>query len=179
MAKIELSRNIVLSFVDYLEPLLIAEGYTFTFVSDWGADDDIVMPQDYESGTNKIVLPAGKFTIDTRSKGGYLEVGGSTMETYFFGGLLVHATTEGQAYDLLDFLHDRMESGETLQRRGDNSITVYDYTTTGYPANTTPPTIGDMQMEDVRHRYISDLGSTNMALKHAGNMTFSGMIYLS
>ena len=179
MAKIELSRNIILSLVSYLDPLLIAEGYSFTFVSGWDSDDKIVLPQDATGAQGEIVLPAGKFTIDTRSKGGYLEVGGTTMESLFFGGLFVHGVSEGQAYDLLDFIHDRLESGDSLQMRGDNRITVYDFTNVGYPPQSTAPTIGDLEIQDVRHRYISDLGEQNAALRHAGDITFVGMIYVS
>ena len=179
MAKIEYSRNIILSLVEYLDPLLATESYSFSFVSNWGADDKIVLPQDEVSGSNQIVLPAGKFTVNTRSKGGYLEVGGSTMESMFFGGLFVHAVSEGQAYDLLDFLHDRIESGDSLQRRGDNRIPIYDYTTVGYPPQSTAPELGVMEVRDVRHRYISDLSSENAAMNHAGDITFVGMIYVS
>lgn len=179
MAKIEYSRNIILSLVAYLQPLLATAGYSFSFVSNWDSDDQIVLPQDAVIGGNQIVLPAGKITINTRSKGGYLEVGGTTMESMFFGGLFVHAVSEGQAYDLLDFIHDRIESGATLNRRGDNRITVYDYTTVGYPPQSTAPTLGEIEIRDVRHRYISDLSSENAAMRHAGDITFVGMIYVS
>lgn len=179
MAKIELSRNIILSLVSYLSPLLATAGYSFSFVSQWDSDDKIVLPQDSTGAAGEIVLPAGKFTIDTRSKGGYLEVGGTTMESFFFGGLFVHAVSEGQAYDLLDFIHDRLESGASLELRGDNRITVYDYSTVGYPPQSTAPEIGELELQDVRHRYISDLGEQNVALRHAGNITFVGMIYVS
>lgn len=178
MAKIEYSRNIILSLKDYLEPLLVSEGYTFTFVPDWGSDDRIVLPQDYVPGSNQIPLPAGKFTVNTRSKGGYLEVGGSTMESLFFGSFFIHAETEGQAYDLMDFLHDRIESGGAVDRIGDNRITIGDYTTTGYPSGS-PPTLGTLEIQDVRHRYISDLGATNVAMKHAGDITIAGMMYIT
>jgi hypothetical protein len=178
MAKIEHSRNIILSLVDYLDPLLVAAGYSFTFVSDWGSDDRIVLPQDYVSGSNQIVLPAGKFTISTRSKGGYLEVGGSSMEAFFFASFFIHACTEGQAYDLMDFLHDRIESGASVNRIGDNRITVGDYSTTGYPA-VSPPELGILEIQDVRHRYISDLGAANIAMKHAGDITIAGMMYIT
>ena len=74
MAKIEYSRNIILSLKDYLEPLLVAEGYTspggtpFTFVSDWGSDDRIVLPQNYVPGSNQIRLPAGKLRVPAPRK---------------------------------------------------------------------------------------------------------------
>ena len=68
MAKIELSRNIILSLVSYLSPLLATAGYSFSFVSQWDSDDKIVLPQDSTGAAGEIVLPAGKFTIDTRSK---------------------------------------------------------------------------------------------------------------
>lgn len=178
MAKIEYSRNIILSLVDYLDPLLVAEGYTFTFVSDWGGDDRIVLPQDYIPGSNQIQLPAGKFTVGVRSKGNYLELGGSSMEGLFFSSFFIHACTEGQAYDLMDFLHDRIESGATVNKIGDNCIIIYDYSTTGYPA-ASPPELGIMEINDVRHRYISDLGATNIAMKHAGDITIAGMMYIS
>lgn len=178
MAKIEYSRNIVLSLKDYLEPLLVSEGYTFTFVSDWGSDDRIVLPQDYIPGSNQISLPAGKFTINTRSKGNYLEVGGSSMEAFFFASFFVHAETEGQANDLMDFLHDRIESGATVNKIGDNRITIGDYTTTGYPSDS-PPELGIMEINDVRHRYVPDLGATNVAMKHAGDITIVGMMYIN
>jgi hypothetical protein len=178
MAKIEYSRNIILSLVDYLNPLLVAEGYSFTFVSDWGSDDKIVLPQDYVPGSNQIVLPAGKFTISTRSKGGYLEVGSGSMESFFFVSFFIHAVSEGQAYDLMDFLHDRLESGANVNRIGDNRITVGDYSTTGYPA-VSPPALGVMEIQDVRHRYISDLGATNVAMKYAGDITIANMMYIT
>lgn len=184
MAKIEYSRNIILSLKDYLEPLLVAEGYTspggtpFTFVSDWGSDDRIVLPQNYVPGSNQIRLPAGKFTVGTRSKGGYLEVGGSSMESFFFCSFFIHAITEGQAYDLMDFLHDRIESGASVNKIGDNRITIGDYSTTGYP-EASPPELGILEIQDVRHNYISDLGSTNVAMRHAGDITIAGMMYIT
>ena len=181
LAKIEYSRNIILSLIVYLEPLLAAENYSFAFVPSWGSDEKIVLPQDEVSGSNQIVLPAGKFTVNTRSKGGYLEVGGTTMESMFFGGLFIHAVSEGQAYDLLDFIHDRIESGDSLQLRGDNRIIIYDFSTTGYPPADigATPQLGKLEMRDVRHRYISDLSSENAAMNHAGDITFVGMIYVS
>jgi hypothetical protein len=178
MAKIEYSRNIILSLKDYLEPLLVAEGYSFTFVSDWGSDDRIVLPQNSTGAEGEIVLPAGKFTVNTRSKGNYLELGGSSMESLFFCSFFVHAVTEGQAYDLMDFLHDRIESGDSVNKIGDNRITIGDYSTTGYPS-ASPPELAILEIEDVRHRYISDLGSTNVAMRHAGDITIAGKIYVT
>jgi hypothetical protein len=175
MARINQSRNIVLSLKDYLEPLLTAEGYAFTFVSNWGSDQNIVLPSDYTVGLNQIKLPAGKFTANTRSRGKYLELGGKSMEALFFITLFLHAASEGQAYDLLDFLHDEIESGNSLT--GDNRISIYNFST-GYPDESAPIEY-TMEIREVRHRYISDIDTQNVALKHAGNITFIGMLYVT
>jgi hypothetical protein len=176
MARINQSRNIILSLKDYLEPLLTAQSYGFSFVSNWGSDQDIVLPSDYVSGSNQIKLPAGKFTVSSRSKGRYFEIGNTTMESLFFISLFIHAVSEGQALDLLDFLHDSIESGNGYT--GDNRINIYDFSDTGYPsALATVEYI--MEVREARHRYISDLGAQNIALKHAGDITFVGMLYVT
>jgi hypothetical protein len=177
MAKIQYSRNIVLSLKDYLEPLLTTEGYSFTFVSDWGSDNEIVLPQDYTGG-NQIKLPAGKFTVNTRSKGGHREIGSDTFESLFFIGFFIHAETEAQAYDLMDFIHDRLESGENVTAGADNIINIYNYGTVGYPSDSAP-LLGEMYIQEVKHRYISDLGSSEVAMKHAGDITMVGMMYVA
>jgi len=176
MARINQSRNIILSLKDYLEPLLDDEDYSFTFVSDWGSDDNIVLPGNYTQDSGQIKLPAGKFTASSRSRGSYFEIGGSTMEALFFMGLFIYAVSEGQALDLLDFLHHEIESGGG--HVGDNRISIYNFSDTGYPSDSAPLEY-TMEIRDVRHRLIQDLGSENVALKYAGNITFVGMLYIS
>ncbi len=170
------NRNIILSLKDYLEPRLQAEGYDFTFVSDWGADDVIVLPQDYVAGQGLIKLPAGKFTAFSRSKGAYFEIGSSTMESLFFLSLYIHASSEAQTIDLLDFLHDEIESGNGYT--GDNRIDVYNFSNTGYPS-TSAPVEYEMEIRDVRHRLVQDIEAQNVALKYSGNITFVGMLYIT
>jgi len=175
MARVNQSRNIILSLKDYLEPLLTTEGYSFTFVSDWGSDQDIVLPKDYTVGTGQIKLPAGKITMQSRSKGGYFEVGSTIMESLFFISFFIHAGSEGQAIDLLDFLHDQIESGNGYT--GDNEINIYNFSNTGYPSGSAPVEYR-MRILEARHRFISDLDAQNVALKYAGDITFIGRLYI-
>jgi len=174
MAKFNETRNIVLSLINYIEPLLEDEGYNFTFVSNWGADKDIVLPKDYVAGTNQIKMPAGKFTLTSRPPGTSLGIGDTGKEFTFFFNLFIHAESEGQNLDLLDFFYNRLSYGQD-GRSGHNRITIYDFGMTGYPSIYAPALYG-MTIEDVRHRPILNLAADNVALMFAGSITFVGKI---
>jgi len=177
MARIFDSRNIILSLKDYLEPLLSDEGYDFTFVSDWGSSGSIVLPDEYIPGKNQIKLPAGRFTLISRNPGDWIELGGSSKEALFFFNFFVYMVSEGQMLDLLDFLHTTLESG-IKGALGANRIDIYDFSDCGYPSSFAP-IIYNMEIEEVRHRPIINIGIPNIAEKYAGSITFLGRIIIS
>jgi len=173
VATIGLTRNVILSLVDFFEPLLLAENYDFSFVSAWVEDDKIVKPSDWVANQGMIKLPAGKMSIPSRRQAGNFELGGSSQYTDLYVNFFLHATTEGQLYDLLDLFHISLTDG--ISGIGGKMITVNDYTTTGYPA-ITPVPLYTMEVLNVLQRPVFDLDSTNIALRFAGSIGFVAKI---
>jgi hypothetical protein len=176
MARIQDSRNIVLSLKDYLEPLLEVDGYSFTFVADWDIGKEIVLPENYTDPDTQVSLPAGKLTVISRPPSKFIEIGGSTKESTYFISLFVRGESEGSISDLIDFFHNKLE-GEHGQI-GDVLIPIKDFSDTGYPS-LYAPSIYTMEIEDVRSRRVMEFESANIAEKYSGNISILGSLLKS
>lgn len=173
MAVQRIRRWITLSLVDYLDPLITAKGYDFSFVSEWKADKEIVHPDDYYDSSNQIKLPAGNFTFGVQRSGAKIEMGGTSVYRHHHIQLFIHAISEGQRLDLLDYIQDFLgDSGDY------NIIDINDYSTTGWPT-ASPVKLCDMEITDVVSRPNNALGEENLALRYAGMVSFLGTIVKS
>jgi len=173
MARIQDSRNIILSLKDYLEPLLEVDGYAFTFVSDWGLGKEIVLPSEFTDADTQIPLPAGKMTILSRPPGRFIEIGGSTKESTYFISMLIRGFSEGSISDLLDFFHNKLEGDHSVI--GNILISIKDFTDTGYPSDYAP-SIYTLEVEDVRSRRIMEFDAANIAERYSGNVSILGSL---
>ena len=171
MARIQDSRNIILSTKDYLEPLLDEDDYSFTFVSDWDAGKKIVLPEDFTDADTQVSLPAGKMTILSRPPSRFIEIGGSTKEATYFMSLFVRGISEGSISDLLDFFHNKFEGEHSVI--GDVLIPIYDFTDSGYPSEYAPK-VYTMEIDDVRSRRFMEFESSNIAERYSGNVSIVG-----
>jgi len=176
MARIQDSRNIVLSMKDYIEPLLMVDGYSFTFVSDWNLGKEIVLPEDYTDPDTQVSLPAGKITILSRPPGKFIEIGGSTKESNYFVSILIRGESEGSISDLLDFFHNKLEGDHSVI--GDLLIPIKDFTDTGYPSEYAP-TIYSLEINDVRSRRMMEFDTANIAERYSGNVSVFGSLLKS
>ena len=168
-----LRRNVILSLKDFLSPILSTAGYSFTFVSEWTADKDIVLPKDFTDATKQIKLPAGSFTFGDKLAGKRIGLGEGSTNRYIYVQFYLHAETIGQLYDLLDLIHDSFSnSGSTMY--DSNIITINDYSTTGYPPQDDLTKLCDMDIIDVRSRENLSLGEENVALNYSGLVSFTG-----
>jgi len=172
MATIGLTRNIILSLKDFLQPIIESAGYDFTFTSAWADDNLIVHPDNYVADSGMIKLPAGKFTVTSRKQGSDFEIGGSSQYTMFLINFFIHAITEGQLYDLLDLI-DEAFTDDSSGAIGHKIINIKNFATTGYPS-AVAPNLYEMEIDSVRHNPISGLGEQNIALRYAGVIGFSG-----
>lgn len=175
MAKIKTSRNIILSIKDYLEPLLINKEYDFKFVSRWLDDQYIVLPTDFIDVNTQIRLPAGKLTITNQLPGSFYEIGANSQERFYSISLFFYSITEGQYLDLSDYISDWLANGEEADRIGSNSIEIKNYSDTGYPSESAP-NLCYMDILNVQARPVAQIETPNIALRNAGNISFTGKI---
>lgn len=176
MASIKISRNIVLTLKDHFETYLTNDGYSFTFVSTWPADDKIVKPEDYVADQGMLALPAGRITVQSRILDQPLEIGGGSRYESFPLNVFIHAITGGQLSDLMDVFYEALT--DTTSHIGDKIITIKDFSSTGYPSALAPD-LFDMEVLNVTLREAGDFGSQNLALQYAGSISFTGQILRS
>jgi len=176
MARIQDSRSIVLSVKDYMDPLLEVDGYSFTFVSDWNMEKEIVLPADYVDPDTQVSLPAGKITVLSRPPGRWIEIGGSTKENNYFISIFIRGESEGSISDLLDFFHNKLEGDHSII--GNILIAIKDFTDTGYPSDYAP-SIYTMEVQDVRSRRSLEFNDANVAERYSGNVSILGSLLKS
>lgn len=127
MSKLGMSRNIILSILDFLESDLVADGWdSVMFVKSWPEDRKIVLPDEYVSDKGLVRPPAININILPSSPLRPVGIGHRTESFYLYTiGLFMYCLTEGQLLDLLEYVDGRFNEPVV--------ITINDYSTTGYP----------------------------------------------